>query len=193
MLTVSEPPQERTMGTKFFYALAWTLCTAVFMLLLYFTGFQTEKLAAGKNLQYLGILIPIVVLYLGIRAVREEKPGRAFTYGQGVGAGTAISAMAGVMGAVYTWFHFTFINPRFTEYMMQMIRGQWATRGLTPDQMDRAEGITKMFISPPAQAIIGCIFTILIGLVISLIIAAILKRDKPLPEPATPPPTPPPA
>ena len=181
------------MGTKFFYALAWTLCTAIFMLLLYFTGFQTEKLATGKNLQYLGILIPIFILYLGIKAVREEKPGGPFTYGKGVGAGTAISAMAGVMGAVYTWFHFTFINTRFTDYMLEVIRGQWAAKGLTPDQMDRAEGITKMFISPPAQAILGCIFTILIGLVISLIMAAILKRDKPLPAAAAPTPTPPPA
>jgi Protein of unknown function (DUF4199) len=181
------------MGTKFFYALAWTLCTAVFMLILYFTGYQTEKLAAGKNLQYLGILIPIVVLYLGINAVRDEQPGGVLTYGQGVSAGMGISVFAGLMGAVYTWFHFTFINPRFTEYMMEVVRSQWAQRGLSAEQMDRAEGFTRTFISAPAQAIIGCVFTILIGLVLSLIVAAFLKRDKPLPVPATPPPTPPPA
>ena len=181
------------MGTKFFYALAWTLCTAVFMLLLYFTGYQTVKLATGKDLQYIGLLIPIVFLYLGIKAVRDERPGGVLTYGQGVSAGTAISAMAGVMSAVFTWFHFTFINTRFADYTMDMIRAQWAERGMTVEQVDRAEAFTRKLISPPAQAIIGCVFTILIGVVLSLIIAAILKREKPLPEPAVPPPTPPPA
>jgi multisubunit Na+/H+ antiporter MnhC subunit len=181
------------MGTKFFYALAWTLCTAIFMLLLYFTGYQTEKLATGQHLNWLGLLIPIVLLYLGIKAVRDEKPAVAFTYGQGVGAGMVISVFAGLMGAVYSWFHFTFINTRFMDYTMDMIREKWSAAGMSAAQMDRAEGITRTMMSPIPQALIGLLFTLIIGLCISLIMAAILKRDKPLPAAATPPPTPPPA
>ncbi len=181
------------MNTRFFYALVWTLGTAVLMLLLFFTGFQTEKLATGKYLTYLGLLIPVVVLYLGIKAARDERPGGVMTYGQGVSAGMVISVYAALMSAVYSWFHFTFVNPRFADYTLDMVREQWAERGLTVEQVEQAERITRKMLSTPVQAIFGIFFTLLIGLVLSLIIAAMLKREKPATAPAVPAATPPPA
>ena len=56
------------MSTKFLYALTLTICGAVFNLLLYFTGLQTEKLATGQYVQWLGFVIMFVVLFLGIKA-----------------------------------------------------------------------------------------------------------------------------
>jgi len=168
------------MGTKVFYGLVWTLATAALMLLLFFTGFQTERLATGKYLNYVGLLIPVAALYLGIKAVRDERPGGTMTYGQGVSAGMAISTFAALMSAVYSWFHFTFVNPRFTDYTLEMVRQQWADRGMTVEQVEQAERITRKMLTAPMQAVVGIFFTLLIGLVLSLIIAAILKRDKPV-------------
>ena len=62
------------MNTKVFYALVWTICSAVFQLVLFFSGFQTERLATGKYLQWLGLGIAAAVLWFGIKAVRDEKP-----------------------------------------------------------------------------------------------------------------------
>ena len=167
------------MSTKFFYALVLTLATIVLQLLLYFTGFQTEKLATGQYLQYLGLVIMAVVLWLGIKAVREEKPDRTLTYGQGVGAGVTISLYAGLMGAVYTFIHFTFINTGFADSMIAVSREQWAARGLTQAQMEGAEAITRKMLQPGAQAILGVLFVVLIGLILSLIISAFLKGKAP--------------
>lgn len=63
------------MSTKFIYALTLTMCGAVLNLLLYFTGFQTEKLATGQYFQWIGFIVMAVVLWLGIKAVREESEG----------------------------------------------------------------------------------------------------------------------
>jgi ABC-type sugar transport system permease subunit len=163
------------MSTKFFYAVVLALATIVLQLLLYFSGFQTEKLATGQYLQWLGFVIMAVVLYLGIKAVRDEKPGRAMTYGQRVGTGVLISLYAALMGAAYSFIHFTFINTGFADYVIAMTREKWATRGLTQAQMEGAEAITRKMLQPGVQALMGVIFGVLIGVVLSLIIAALVK------------------
>ncbi len=169
------------MSTKFFYAVIMTAAGAAFQLLLFFTGLQTENLATGKWVQWLGMLIPIVVLYLGIRAVRDESPGRTLTYGQRVGAGVLISLYSGLMSAVYTFVHFKFINTEFADYMIEMTRAQWAAKGLAPSQMDAAEKITRAMLGPGVQAIIAPVITVLIGTIISLVVAAFLATK---PQPA---------
>jgi hypothetical protein len=175
------------MSTKFFYALVLTLATIVLQLLLFFSGFQTEKLATGQYLQYLGLVIMAGVLWLGIKAVRDEKPDRTLTYGQGVGAGVTISLYAGLMGAVYTFIHFTFINTGFADYMIAVTREKWAARGLTQAQMEGAEAITRKMLQPGVQAILGVLFVVLIGLVLSLIIAAFVKGKAPAATESAPP------
>jgi len=164
------------MSTKFFYAVVLALATIVLQLLLYFSGFQTEKLATGQYLQWLGVVIMAVVLYLGIKAVRDEKPDRAMTYGQRVGTGVLISLYAALMGAVYGFIHFTFINTGFADYTIALTREKWAARGLTQAQMEGAEAITRKMLQPGVQAILGVIFGVLIGLILSLIIAALVKE-----------------
>jgi hypothetical protein len=167
------------MGTKFTYALILTIAGAVFNLLLYFTGFQTEKLAVGQHLQWLGLVITVVVLFLGIKAVREESPGKYMSYGKGVGSGVLICLYSGLMSAVYNFIHFKFVNTEFVDYNMQLVRAKWEQAGMGADQMEKAEGFTRMFMGPVAMAIMTPIMAVIMGLILSLIISAILKRPAP--------------
>jgi hypothetical protein len=175
------------MGTKFFYAVILTICSIVLQLLLFFTGFQTEKLATGQYLAYVGFAIMAVVLWLGIQAVRDERPDHTLTYGQGVGAGVLISLYSGLMNAVYTYIHLKFINTGFADHMMDTIRTKWAARGMTEAQMETAEGFTRTMIGPGAQAIMAPFITVLVGLVLSLIISALIKRKTPTIAESAPP------
>ena len=167
------------MGTKFTYALILTIASAVFNLLLYFTGFQTEKLAVGQNLQWLGLVITIVVLSLGIKAVREDSPGKYMGYGKAVGTGVLISLFSGLMSSVYTFIHFKFVNTEFADYQMQIVHAQWEAKGMSADQMEKAEGFARAFMGPVAMSIMTPIFAVIGGLIISLILAIFLKRPAP--------------
>lgn len=167
------------MGTKFTYALILTIAGAVFNLLLYFTGYQTEKLAFGQHLQWLGFIITIIVLYLGIKAVREESPGKYMGYGKAVGTGVLISLFSGLMSAVYTFIHFKFVNTEFVDYNMELVRAKWEQAGMGADQMEKAEGFTRMFMGPVSMAIMTPIMAVFFGLILSLIIAIFLKRPAP--------------
>lgn len=167
------------MGTKFTYALIMTIAGAVFNLLLYFTGFQTEKLAVGQHLQWLGFAIMIAVLFLGIKAVREESPGKYLSYGKGVGSGTLISLFSGLMSAVYTYIHYKFVNTEFVDYNMQIVRAKWEEAGIGADQIEKMEGMTRMMMGPVSMTIMTPIMVVFFGLIISLIISIFLKRPAP--------------
>jgi ABC-type transport system involved in multi-copper enzyme maturation permease subunit len=167
------------MSTKFLYALTLTICGAVFNLLMYFTGLQTEKLAVGQYVQWFGFVIMFVVLFLGIKAVRDEAPEKGLSYGRGLGSGVLISLYSGLMSSVYSFIHFKFVNTEFADYQIAFIRPKWEAAGLAEAQMDQAEKMTRAMMGPVAQAIMTPIIVVLFGLIMSLIIAAILKRPAP--------------
>ncbi len=167
------------MSTKFIYALTLTISGALLNLLLYFTGFQTEKLATGQYLNWLGFVIMFAVLWLGIKAVRDEAPEKGMSYGRGVGTGTLISLYSGLMSSVYSFIHFKFVNPEFADYQLALIRPKWEAAGMPEAQMEQAEKMTRAMMGPVAQAIMTPIMVVLFGLILSLIIAAILKRPAP--------------
>jgi hypothetical protein len=167
------------MGTKFTYALILTLAGAGLNLLLYFTGYQTEKLATGQYIQWLGFVVMFVVLWLGIKAVREESPGQYLSYGRAVGAGTLISLFSGLMSAVYNYIHFKFVNTEFADYQMEIVRAKWEQAGMGPDQIEKAEGMARAMMGPVSTAIFTPIMVLIVGLIFSLIIAAFLKRPAP--------------
>jgi ABC-type phosphate transport system permease subunit len=167
------------MGTKFTYSLIMTIAGAVLNLLLYFTGYQTEKLAIGQHFQWLGFVMMAVILWLGIKAVREEAPGQFISYGKCVGTGTLISLFSGLMSAVYSYIHFKFVNTDFVDYNMELVRAKWEASGMSATQMEQAEGITRAMMGPVSMAIMTPIMAVIIGLIISLIIAIFLKRPAP--------------
>ncbi|MDB6166103.1 MAG: hypothetical protein JWQ83_1243 [Lacunisphaera sp.] len=167
------------MGTKFTYALILTISQTVFTLLMFFLGFQTEKIATGQYFQWVPLVITIVVLWLGIKAVREENEGKYLTYGQGVGAGTLISLFSGLMSGVYAYIHFKFVNPNFFDYQLTLMRDKWAAKGLSENQMEQAENMMRKFSGPGVYAITTPIIVVCIGVILSLILAAILKRNPP--------------
>lgn len=171
------------MGTKFTYALVLTIAGAVLNLLLYFTGFQTEKLAVGQHLNWIGFVIMVVVLVLGIKAVREEAPDKSLTFGKGVGTGVQISLLSGLMSAGYNFVHFKFINTEFVDYQMEIVRAKWEAAGMSATQMEQAEGMARAMMGPVSQAIWTPLMALIIGTIVSLVAAAFLKR-----APAAPPP-----
>lgn len=173
------------MGTKLTYALALAGSGAVFRLLLYFTGFETEKLSIGQHLNWLMLPVSIAILWFGIKAVREERPHGAISYGQAVGAGTLISLISSVVSAIYTFIHLKFINPSFVDYQMEVIRGKWAEAGMPDAQMEQMEAMTRSMMSPGISSFMAVIFGVIFGVIISLVVAAFLK--KPLPAGAEPP------
>ena len=137
------------MNTTFFYGLILAVSNIVLTLVCFFLGYQTDKMAQGRWIaSLLPLVVTIIVMWLGIKAAREEAKDKSLSYGKGVGTGFLIALYAGLIGAVYTFIHFTFINPNFADYAIDMVRAKMDAGGMSDSQMEAAEKFTRLFIYP---------------------------------------------
>ena len=164
------------MNTALFYGIVLALTNIVLALVGFFLGFQTDKLAEGQWFGWLNLVAMVGITWLGIRAVREEAADKSLSYGRGVLTGFVISVCSGVIGAVYTFIHFQFINPSYADYYLDFLRQKWAEKGLGDAQVAAAEKFTRFLMSPGIMSVVGLITTVVFGVVVALILAAILKR-----------------
>ena len=90
----------------------------------------------------------VACLFLGIRARRDETQKEAdFGYGTAVGAGTLISLVASFLSSVFAYVYYAFINPAFTDLMVQAQMAKMEARGMSGDQLEKAEAMTKWMMS----------------------------------------------
>lgn len=158
-------------------ALKWGMYTGIalifFDLILYVLGMKSND--GSNKIQYLGFLIFIVMLIMGIKAYRDQNGN--MSYGQGLGTGVLISLFTGLIVAIYTYVFVTIIAPDFMAGAMDNIRDQWEAQGLSDAQIEASEGWVEMFMSPGMMAIMSIMSYGLIGLILSLIASAVLKND----------------
>jgi len=165
------------MSTTLLYALIMAIAQVVVTLISYFLGYQTDHMASGRWFQLIPLVVSIVILVLGIKAVREEQPGKGLSYGKGVGTGALITLYSCIIGSVYAYIHFTYVNPNFADYVVEVSREKWASAGMSDSQMENAEKGVRWFTKPAVQAIASFIIGNIFGVILSLIIAAFLKRE----------------
>jgi hypothetical protein len=167
------------MNTTVFYGLVLAAGNIVLTLVGFFVGFQTDKMAEGRWFGFLPLVLGIVVTWLGLKAVREEAKDKSLSYGKGVGSGVLIHLYAGVLGSIYGFIHFTFINPNFVDYMMDAARQKWVQAGISDARMEGMEKSMRFMFSPAMMSIWGIILAVLFGLVVALVVSAFLKRAPP--------------
>ena len=174
------------MKTCSLYGFISALAGAFVTLFLYFLGFHSDasKLtSAGWIGGLLGLAITVTCLVLGVRSRRDETPKEEdFGYGRAVGAGALISLVASFLSSVFAYAYYAFINPAFTELMIQDRMAKMEASGMSGDRLDKAETMTRWMMSAGPASVLAFFYLFLLGLIISLIVAAFLKR----PAPATP-------
>ena len=168
------------MKTYLTYGGAMAIAGAVLVLALFFLGFHTEaaKLDSAQTIGLIGGLgIGIVCIVLGTKARLAEVPlTEDFGYGRALGTGVMIVLFASLFGLVTNFIYFHFINPGFTDLIIQAQLDKMAEKGMNGAQLEQAEKITRMVMKPGLQAIFGFCGGMFSGTIISLITAAFLKR-----------------
>lgn len=174
------------MSTTLTYGIYLALANIALTLVGYFLGYQTDNMAAGQWFQYVTWVTILIFTTLGIRAVREDSPHKSLSYGKGVGSAALIGLYAGVLGGIYAFVHFKFINPNFFDYLIDFVRTQQSAKGLSDAQLEQMEKGMRMMYGPVSFAIMSPIMSCLISTIVGLVASAFLKR--PAPEGAEPPP-----
>lgn len=175
------------MKTCALYGFAIAVGDALLVLILFFLGFHSDpaRLAAAKWIGGIGALaIGVTFTVLGIKARRSEVPeNEEFGYGRALWAGVQVSFVACLLGALFNYAYGAFINPGFTDIIIQDQLDKMEARGIGAAQIDKAEHFLRFLMSPGVYAVYFFVVGFIFAVVMSLIIAAFLKRG----EPAEPP------
>lgn len=164
------------------YGLVGAALAALQQLALFFAGLHGERIHLLQDLKVtiplglVGFAVSIAVLVLGIRAWREAAPGKAMSYGRGLGGGVLIGLFQGLGTMVFTIVYGLVINPGFKEAMVGSQIAKMQASGAPAQAVEMAEKMMNIMMSPVVQGLMAIPGTVIFALVISLIAAAVLKR-----------------
>jgi Protein of unknown function (DUF4199) len=159
-------------------ALKWGVIIGIINVL-YSTAIMVSGQIANQTLGYVVYLIIGVGIYLALNDFKKENVG-FMTFGQGLGLGTMMSAIVGLISSFYSFAYMKFIDSSIPDQILKNAEREMEKKGLPDDQIEQAMQYSKMFMSPGVMFIAGLFFTVILGFVFSLIIAAIMKKDKPV-------------
>lgn len=129
-------------------------------------------------LGWLSMIIPIGGISLAMLDFRKRNGGY-MTYGEGLGIGTLLSLVSGVLSTVFN-FVYRVVDPSVVEQAMEQARVKLEEGGrLTDEQIDQAIAMSQKFTTGPVGFAIGIIGSVFIGALLSLLLAAIFKNSKP--------------
>lgn len=170
-VTTPDPPKVLPLAIRF--GLLTGLAGIVFSLIQFLT--KTDQ----SPLRWLGLLISVAGIYLAHKKFKELNGGY-MEYSQGLGLGTLLSVVAGVLGTIFFVFYTTSVDTEYTQRMMDVQRAQMEAQGTMSDsQIDDAMAISAKFMGPGAMFAFGIFFSVLSGFIISLIVSAITKNSRP--------------
>lgn len=132
-------------------AFAWTLIE-------FLLGWHTVRADVGRWTGFAGLVFPVAAIVLALRSSRAAHGGR-LPFGRGLAEGTAVSAVAGVLGAALFWVYYARVNPGFLE-----------------DARARGEPV-----SLEGQLALVLASSLVLGALVSLVVTAVLRRRGPTP------------
>ncbi|GGC08569.1 DUF4199 domain-containing protein [Dyadobacter sediminis] len=168
--------EERTSTAR--VALKYGVLTSV-IIMVYTTIINVSGLSQNQFLTSLTFVFMIVAIVLAMKDYREQNKG-FMSYGEGLGLGTLVSAVMGLLSSAFNMFYMQFIDNTLLEQAMNKVREDMEKSGKDDAQIDQAMELSQRFMSPGIVFFMGVLGSILMGLIVSLIVAAILRREKPV-------------
>jgi len=133
----------------------------------------------NQNLGYLGIIITIVLLILGVRSFRDNVRGGVLPFGPAFQFGFVMIVVSSVIGIIYAYLLWTVIDPDIIGKMKDMQMDKMLEKGVPEEALDQAMAISGKFMTPLVMTIMGLFSGILMGTIVALIVAAIFKKNEP--------------
>ncbi len=149
------------------------------VIMIFTTIINVAGLSQNKILSSLSFVFMIVAIVLSMKDFREQNKG-FMSYGEGLGLGTLVSAVMGLLSSAFTMFYIQFIDNTLLTQGMDKVRSDMEAKGMDDSQIDQAMELSQRFMSPGVVFAMGVFMYILTGFIISLIVAAIIRKEKPV-------------
>ncbi|RSK44120.1 DUF4199 domain-containing protein [Hymenobacter perfusus] len=128
--------------------------------------------------RWLSTVVCIIGIYMAHKQFKQSNSG-FMSYGQGLGIGTILSVVAGLISGVFGYLYVAFIDPEYMNRAMEVQRAKMEAQGLDDAQIEQGMMWAQKFSTGPIVILFSLIIVVIIGFVISLIISAFTKNTRP--------------
>ena len=132
----------------------------------------------NRGLGAVAYLFLIVGMVMAFKYFKTHNHGY-MSYGQGLGIGTLMSLIVGLLSSIFMYIYIKFVDPEMMNRAMEMQRVQMEERGMDDAQIDQAMEMAGKVSSPELMIVFGTLGFVVIGFIIALIVAAIMKNARP--------------
>ena len=155
------------------YGLYYALLSITILVLIYAFNIEKNWVVSSTSL-----IISVIIFLFGIKALKNSNGG-FLKLGEAIKVGLAIAAIGGIIAAVYTYIHYTYIHPEFIENIreLSMEKAYELNPNLTTEQLEKGREMNEMFTSPFALSTFSLIGNLVFGIIVSLIVGLILKKE----------------
>jgi len=138
------------------------------------------KLTIDTSIYYriINYLVAIAIIYYAINKFKTDNNG-LLKVNDSIKIGLAIGLIGGIIYAIYTYFHLSFINKEFLKDVIESIRASEDTQGreMTSEEIKETKEVAISFMgSPFFYATLNLIGSVFQAFIISLIIGLIRKK-----------------
>ncbi|MEQ9305719.1 MAG: DUF4199 domain-containing protein [Marinoscillum sp.] len=139
-------------------------------------------LAGDPDFGWVSMVISIAITAVIIALAQKEYKANGdqfMNYGEGLGLGTLLSVVSGLLSSVFTYVYVSFINPTFVENIRQQQIVAMEEKGLSDAEIEQGMKMAENFSGPTALFIFGLLGAVFFGFLISLVVSAFLKKSRP--------------
>lgn len=157
------------------YGIIIGLILIIYSMILEFLGLEWKT---QQTLGYITYVILIIGIVLAHKAFKEGGDG-FMSVGQGLGVGTLLSLIAGVLSSIFSFIYIKFIDDSMLEKIKDAQIEQMENQGMDDAQIEQAMEIAGKFTTPVAILIMGIVGMVFIGFILSLIVSLFTKKSNP--------------
>lgn len=139
--------------------------------------------ATNSSMKYIPMVIGFgILIFVLVYAMKDFKSNNEgfMKYSQGLGIGSMIGGISGLIGGIYSFIYLKFIDPTHMETVKNFQVQQFEEQGLSSDQIEQALKFTEMFSNPGTLMAFSIIFGVIFYFLFSLVVAAVQKNEKPV-------------
>ena len=136
----------------------------------------------NKPLGYISIVFTIGFMYWGTKEYRDKQLGGYMMYGKAFTSNFLIGLYSGILGSIFSFFLFKYIDPTLIETIRQTAIEAAMQKDPNIDQTQLEQGMDKMsfFFSPVFFMVSGLFAGAAFSAILGLIVAIFHKKEKPL-------------
>ena len=152
------------------------LAAMLWLYVSFFLGLHTDGIGKIWVMIGVGFVITIVSYCLALRAVVKVEPETSFV--EGLRSGAIMAVIAAVIAAVAQFGYFRWINPDWTQYMMEQTRLHYEAEGKSPAEVDMFVESASVNFSLQSYAMQAGMGALVSGFILSAIIMGVVRYFK---------------